>query len=150
MNGKTRKLSTTVAVCMLLASSQGPGLAEKHQDRPPPLFTGTIGPSTAEIAGILLGIAAVGAGIGIGIYFAVKHSHSMTGCAGSTADGMTLTTESDRQTYSLTGDVAAIKPGNRVRVSGKKSKEKSAGAPHFQVEKVSKDLGRCDGGPSGR
>lgn len=150
MNGKTRKLSTTVAVCMLLASSQGPGLAEKHQDQPPPLFTGSIGPSTGEIVGIAIGIVAVGAAIGVGIYFAVKHNHSVTGCARSTADGLILTTESDKQTYALTGDVAGIKPGNRVRLSGKKSKEKSAGTSQFLVEKVSKDLGRCDGGPSGR
>jgi hypothetical protein len=143
MNRKTRKFSAMVAACMLLAPAEGPVLAEKHQDQPPPFFTGSIGPSTGEIVGILVGIAAVGAGIGVGIYFAVKHSHSVTGCARSTADGMTLTTESDKQTYSLTGEVAGIKAGNRVRVSGKKSKEKSSGAPHFLVEKVSKDFGAC-------
>ena len=56
---------------------------------------------------------------------------------------MTLTTESDKHTYSLIGDVAAIKPGNRVRVSGKKKKEKSAGGSQFLVETVSKDFGAC-------
>jgi hypothetical protein len=91
-----------------------------------------------------VGIVAVGAAIGVGIYFAVKHNHSMTGCARSTADGLTLTTESDKQTYALTGDVAGIKPGNRVRVSGKKSKEKSTGTSQFLVEKVSKDFGACN------
>jgi hypothetical protein len=151
MNTKTRKLSAMVVVCMLLASAENPVLAEKHQDQPPPpLFTGSIGPSTGEIVGIAVGIAAVGAALGVGIYFAVKHSHSMTGCARTTADGLTLTTESDKQTFALIGDVAGIKPGNRVRVSGKKSKEKSGGTSQFLVEKVSKDLGRCDGGPSGR
>ena len=143
MRGRTRKLSAIVAVCVLLAPADVPVLAQKHETQPPQLFTGSIGPSTGEIVGALVGIAAVGAGIGIGIYFVVKHNHSVTGCAASTAGGMTLTTESDKHTYSLIGDVAGIKPGNRVRVSGKKAKEKSSGTAQFLVEKVSKDFGAC-------
>jgi hypothetical protein len=143
MRGKTRKLSAIVAVCMLFVPADGPLLVQKHEDQPPQLFTGSIGPSTGEIVGALVGIVAVGAGIGIGIYFVVKHNHSVTGCASSTADGMTLTTDSDKHTYSLVGDVAGIKPGNRVRVSGKKEKEKSTGSTQFLVEKVSKDFGAC-------
>jgi hypothetical protein len=143
MNRKTRKFSAMVGACMLLASVEGPVLAEKHQDQPPPFFTGSIGPSNGEIIGIAVGIGVGIAAIGVGVYFAVKHNHSVTGCARSTADGITLTTESDKQTYALTGDVAGIKPGNRVRVSGKKSKPKSAGTAQFLVEKVSKDFGAC-------
>jgi hypothetical protein len=147
MRGRTRKLSAIVAVCMLLAPADIPLLAQKHEAESPPLFTGSIGPSTGEIVGALVGIAAVGAGIGIGIYFAVKHNHTVTGCAVSTAGGMTLTTESDKHTYSLTGDVAGIKAGNRVRVSGKKAKDKSSGGSQFFVEKVSKDFGACSVAP---
>ena len=44
---------------------------------------------------------------------------------------------------SAIGDVAGIKPGSRVRVSGKKEKEKSSGTAQFLVEKVSKDFGAC-------
>jgi hypothetical protein len=128
---------------MLVAPAGVPVLALKQETQPPQLFTGSIGPSTGEIVGALVGIAAVGAGIGIGIYFVVKHNHSVTGCARSTADGLTLTTEPDEHTYSLIGEVAGIKPGNRVRVSGKKGKEKSSGTPQFLVEKVSKDFGAC-------
>jgi hypothetical protein len=142
MKRRTQKSAAIVTAFMLLAPANGPLLAQKHEDQPP-LFTGSIGPSTGEIVGVAVGIAAIGAAIGIGVYFAVKHNHRVTGCAASTADGMTLTTESDKHTYSLIGDVAAIKPGNRVRVSGKKSKEKSAGPSQFLVEKVSKDFGAC-------
>ena len=141
MRGRTRKLSAIIAACLLLAPADVPVLAQKHETQPPQLFTGSIGPSTGEIVGALVGIAAVGAGIGIGIYFVVKHNHSVTGCARSTPDGMTLTTESDKHTYSLIGDVAGIKPGNRVRVSGKKAKEKSSGTAQFLVEKGSTDFG---------
>lgn len=144
MKRRARKLSVILAVCMLLAPADGPLLAQKHEAQSPPIFTGSIGPSDAEIVGALVGIAAVGAGIGIGIYFVVKHNHSVTGCAASTAGGMTLTTESDKHTYSLIGDIAGIKLGNRVRVSGKKAKEKSSGTAQFLVEKVSKDFGACN------
>src|ERR1700760_3974082 len=133
MKGKNKKSAAIVAACMLLAPVNAPLLAQRPEAQPP-LFTGSSVPSTGEIVGVAVGIAAIGAAIGIGVYFAIKHNHSVTGCAASTADGMTLTTESDKHTYSLIGDVAAIKPGNRVRVSGKKSKEKSAGRSQFMVE----------------
>jgi hypothetical protein len=54
-----------------------------------------------------------------------------------------LISESDKQPYTLVGEVAGIKPGDRVRVSGKKGKEKSA-AREFLVEKVSRDFGPCE------
>ena len=99
--------------------------------------------SNGQIAGGVAVIAAVGVGIGIGVYFAVNHGHSIAGCAHSGQDGLQLTTESDKQTYTLTGDVAAVKPGNRVRLSGKKKTDKTTGIHQFQVEKVSKDFGSC-------
>jgi hypothetical protein len=80
----------------------------------------------------------------------VKHNHSVTGCARSGQDGMQLTSDSDKQTFILVGAVAGIKPGNRVRVSGKKTKQKSPAAAQFLVEKVSKDLGPCEIATSSR
>lgn len=41
------------------------------------------------------------------------------------------------------GDVAAIKVGDRVRVSGKKQKASVGGAHEFVVEKLTKDYGAC-------
>jgi hypothetical protein len=144
MNRGGRKLSAILAMCGLLAAAGGPLLGQNPQPQPPELFTGGIGPSNTEIVGVVAGIAALGAAVGIGVYFAVKHSHRVTGCALSGADGMTLTSESDKQTYILVGEVAGIKSGDRVRVSGKKSKQQSAGTRHFLVEKAPKDLGSCE------
>ncbi len=144
MNRGSGKLSAVLAMCGLLAAAGGPAQGQKRQAQPPELFTGGIGPSNAEIVGVVAGIAALGAAIGIGVYFAVKHNHRVTGCARSGPDGMTLTSESDKQTYALVGEVAGIKSGDRVRVSGKKSKDQSSGTRHFLVEKVSKDLGACE------
>jgi hypothetical protein len=93
---------------------------------------------TAEAVGVVIGVGAV---IGVGIYFAVHANHSVTGCTVAAASGLQL--QQDQQTWSLLGSIAAIKPGERVRVSGKKQK-KSAGAPRpFLVEKIAKDYGPC-------
>jgi hypothetical protein len=148
MTRRKQSASAILALCALLAPAGGPLLAQKHCAQPP-FFTGGIGPSNGQIVGVAVGSAAGSAAIGVGVYFAVKHNHAMTGCARSGADGMTLTSESDKQTYALTGEVAAIKSGNRVRVSGKKRKE-SASTQQFLVEKVSRDLGPCELASSSR
>ncbi len=101
-------------------------------------------PTQTQVAWILVGIAAIGAAIGIGIYFAVRpHGQRITGCAGSGPNGPQLVSESDQQIYALDGDLAGIQAGERIRVSGKKEK-KTAGAPRkFLVEKTAKNLGSC-------
>jgi len=103
----------------------------------------TIGPSKGEVVGIAIGIGAAGAAIGVGIYYIARHNHSLTGCVISGPNGVQLQNAGDQQTFNLAGQVAEIKPGERVRVSGKK-KKKLAGAPQeFLVEKFNKDLGSC-------
>jgi hypothetical protein len=42
-----------------------------------PFFSGGIGPSTGQIVGAIVGIASVGAAMGIGVYYAVHHGHSL-------------------------------------------------------------------------
>ena len=92
----------------------------------------------AEAVGVVIG---VGAAIGVGIYFAVHANHSVSGCTVAAVNGLQL--QQDQQMWSLVGSIATIKPGERVRVSGKKQK-KTAGAPRpFLVEKLAKDYGPC-------
>ena len=103
---------------------------------------GAIGPSGAEVAGIAIGIAAVGTGIGFGAYYAIRHSHTITGCIVSDANRLQIQSAGGQQTYLLTGQLSEIEPGERVRVFGKKVK--NSGAPReFLVEKVSKHYGVC-------
>jgi hypothetical protein len=124
---------------LFLSLPQQPALAQRPQ------YVGGIpGATPGRVTGIALGLAGVSAGITIGVYAVVKHNHSVTGCARSSADGVELTSESDKQTYALIGEVAGIKSGNRVRVSGKKSTDKSADTHQFLVQKVSKDFGACE------
>ena len=140
MKQMTRKLSAVVVVCALLASAERIVLAQKPADRQ---SQWVFGASNGQVVGMALGAAAAGALIGVGIHYAVKHGHTVTGCAHSGPDGMSLTSESDKQTYMLAGATAEIKDGERVRLSGTKEKV-SSGRRQFLVEKVSKDFGRCE------
>ncbi len=138
---KYRKHVAMVALCALLAPAHAPAFGQMPRPRP----QDTIGASHGQIAAIIAGIAGIGIAIGVGVTLAAKHEgHSLTGCARSGGNGLTLTSDSDKRTYALLGDVSAIKPGNRVRLAGKKAREKSSGNREFLVEKVSKDLGACE------
>lgn len=101
-----------------------------------------IGISNGEAVGIVAAMAAVAVAIGVGIYLVVRHPSSVTGCAAAEGNSVTLLSEADGQTYALSGDIANIKPGERVHVSGKKKKD-SAGHHTLTVGKVVKDYGPC-------
>lgn len=96
-----------------------------------------------KLVGITVGTAAIGAGIGIGVYAALRHNHTLTGCTSRGAGGLLLQSHDDQQTYAIVGEVSTIKPGERVRVSGKKSKQASDAPRQFLVEKLDKDFGVC-------
>jgi hypothetical protein len=108
---------------------------------------GIAGASDGKTAGVIIALVGVGVLIGVGVYFAVHHGHSLKGCASSGPGGMQLLNESDRQSYALAGDVDRIKTGNRVRVSGNKQKP-IGGSRQFVATKLSKDYGPCKIQPS--
>jgi hypothetical protein len=98
--------------------------------------------STGQMTAIGIGVAGSGARPGIAICFAVRPSHSLTGCVSSGPNGLQLQRYGDQRTYALIGVVSALKPGDRVRLSGKK-KMAAVGSQPFFVEKWSKDFGAC-------
>lgn len=104
-------------------------------------------PTHTDIVWIGIAIGAIGAGIGIGIYYAVHHGHSLTGCTVSGSGGLELQGRGDQPTYALVGDMAGIQPGERIRVSGKKAKTAAGAKPQFIVEKLGKDYGACKASP---
>jgi hypothetical protein len=136
MTAGHRNLLAMVAACALLVTATDTAKAQ-------------IGVTKSQADWIVVGIAAIGAGIGLGIYFAVRpHGHSLTGCAGSGPDGPELVSENDQQIYALTGELAGIKSGERIRVSGKKEMKKASAPQQFLVEKLNKDLGACKAQPA--
>jgi hypothetical protein len=105
---------------------------------------GNIGPSGAEVAGAAVGIGAV---IAVAIIVPVESSrshHNISGCIVTGSSGLELKT-SEAKTYSLEGDAASVKVGDKVRIHGSKIKKtKDATGPGvFRVEKLSRDYGPC-------
>jgi hypothetical protein len=137
--GRNRILATVIA-CAMAVTATTPASAQSG--------TPIGGVTKSDAAWIVVAIAAIGAGIGIGIYYAVHHNHSLTGCAVSGANGLELQNKGDQQTYTLVGAVTAIKPGERIRVSGKRVKKTAGPTQQFLVEQLSKDYGACPANPA--
>ncbi len=101
-------------------------------------------PSNGEIVGASIGIVAAVGAVGVGTAIAVNHAHHrLQGCVSTGPDGLQLTRDSDKKTFSLVG--ADVKSGQRVKLHGTK-KKKGKGNPgnqEFVVDKVTKDLGPC-------
>jgi hypothetical protein len=137
--GRNQILATVIA-CALAVTATAPASAQSS--------TPIGGVTHSDAVWIGVAIAAIGAGIGIGIYYAVHHNHNLTGCAVSGANGLQLQNKGDGQTYALVGEVSGIKPGERIRVSGKKVKNAAGPTQQFLVEQLSKDYGACSANPA--
>jgi hypothetical protein len=140
MKAGRNEILATVVACALTVTTTAPASAQSS--------TPIGGVTKSDVVWIGVAVAAIGAGVGVGIYYAVHHNHSLTGCAVSGANGLELQNKGDQQTYALVGAVTAIKPGDRVRVSGKRVKKSAGPAPQFLVEQLSKDYGSCPGKPA--
>lgn len=130
------RTSVTLALCLLLSL---PTFAQGFSG----FNLGNIGPSKGEVVGIIIGVAAV-ITVSIILIHHETHKHpSITGCVASGADGLTLQNEKDKKVYALSGDVAVLGVGERGTLKGKKVKGPN-GRASFQVEKLTKDYGKCN------
>jgi hypothetical protein len=106
-------------------------------------------PTSGDIVWIGVGIAAIGAGIAIGIVLAVgHHNHNITGCVATGPNGLQLLSDNDQQTYALIGNTADIRAGDRVRVSARRQKTGVAEPRILAVDKLGKDFGSCTASPA--
>jgi hypothetical protein len=96
---------------------------------------------------IVIGIVAVSVAVVVIAVVVVHESRkkrTVTGCVTSGANGMSVTDERDKRIYSLSGNTADIKLGDRVTLQGKKAKPKDANAPlTWEVNKETRDFGVC-------
>ena len=83
------------------------------------------------------GLVAGGAAAAGGIWYFMHHRNTFQGCVGP--DGKTLVNEKDGKSFQLTD--SNLTPGERVKLKAKKSDPNSSS---LDVEKVSKDFGRCE------
>ncbi len=103
--------------------------------------TSTTGTKSYGSSGAAIGIGAGVAGGAVIAYLAL-HKASVMGCVENSSDGMKLMDEKDKKTYALVPGDADLKPGEKVELKGKKSKDTS-GKLSFQVQKLAKDYGSC-------
>jgi hypothetical protein len=120
-----------VAFCVILATPARAATDELHD----------------QIRNAVIGIVAVAAALTVIIVVVVhesKKKRTVTGCVTSGANGMSVADEKDKRIYSLSGNTADIKLGDRVTLQGKKAKRKDASAPlTWEVNKETRDLGVC-------
>jgi hypothetical protein len=100
--------------------------------------------STGTIVGVIVGgIAAVVIVTYVVIHESTKQ-RTITGCVISGENGMSVTDEKDKRLYSLSGNTADIKPGDRMTLHGKRIGTKDAGKPVvWETKTISKDFGAC-------
>jgi hypothetical protein len=94
---------------------------------------------------IVIGIVAVTAGIAVlATFLILRHRSSkstITGCVKAEANGMSVTDEKDGLNYTLSGSPIGVKPGDRVRLKGKR---KDIGTTvGFEARTVTRDFGAC-------
>lgn len=100
-----------------------------------------------DVAGIIAGIVVVTIGVTLGVAFVVVHyskKRTVTGCVVSAPGGMSITDEGDKRIYTLSGNTTEIRPGNRMKLHGKKEKLKSPDMHLlWDTTKVAQDFGVC-------
>ena len=96
---------------------------------------------------IVAGIVAVAAAVAVVVVIVAVHyskKRTITGCVVPATNGMSITDEKDRELYALSGNTTDIKPGDRIKVRGKKLKSKTADkTPVWEAKEVTRDFGLC-------
>jgi hypothetical protein len=92
------------------------------------------------------GVVGVAAAVIVATVVVVHYSkkRSLTGCVASAGGGMSVTDEKNKRVYALSGDKGGIKPGDRMKLRGKKVKSKGpAKALVWETKNVAHDFGVC-------
>jgi hypothetical protein len=101
------------------------------------------GITTGEAVGAIVAAAAV---VVVVVVVAVHYSkkRTITGCVNTGANGMTIADEKDHQIYMLSSNTEGIKPGDRVKLHGKRVKSKGPDKKLlWETKNVARDYGLC-------
>jgi hypothetical protein len=101
-----------------------------------------IGASNGTIVGAIVGIVA---GLVVIAIVAIHYSkkRTITGCVKAGQNGMIMNDEKDKLIYTLSGDMAGVKPGERMTLGGKKIKPNRGESLGWEVAKIRTDYGVC-------
>ena len=130
MHRKIFRRILVLAICLGLAAPPPPAKAESFH---------AIG--VEVVVGIVL--ISVAAGVTV-VYFVTRHP-SIKGCIASTPDGLEIASQGDQPAYRLTGDVASLRPGDLIKIKGRK--KTIQGQHTFVVSSFVKDYGPCPAHP---
>jgi hypothetical protein len=118
---------------------------------------GYVAPSGGYGSGKAIGIGvSAAAGAAVAVVLLVRHHRHhaenntqayVTGCTQSIQNGISLTSEKDNQTYSISSNGNSLKAGERVTLKGSVVSSDGSANPSFQVLSMVKDFGTC-GEPS--
>jgi hypothetical protein len=99
-----------------------------------------------EVAvGIVVAAVVVGVLVTVLILHYKSKKRAITGCVNSGANGLSVTDERDKQSYTLSGDTAGVKTGDRMTLKGK---VKHTGKTLvFESPKMIRDFGACQPAP---
>jgi hypothetical protein len=102
---------------------------------------------SALTALIVIAAATTAAAVAVVVGVAAAHRRNkivITGCVVSGEKEMTVTDEENRKTYTLSGNTTGIKPGDRMRLQGRKVKPKGPEETLvWKTKQVIKDYGVC-------
>lgn len=100
------------------------------------------GVGTGTIVGVVVGVVAVVTIVTI-VVIRDSKDRTITGCVNPAQNGMTVTGEKDKRVYTLSGNTAGVKPGERMSLKGKKIKPTAGEPPVWNTSKMVKDFGAC-------
>lgn len=109
---------------------------------PGAIICGNIGPDIGPyVVGAAVGIAAV---VVVTTVLVIHYKAAkVKGCLASGPNGLELTSSGDKAAYDLAGDTSSLKPGEQVKLKGKKKRAKGSAHQTFTVTELSKDYGAC-------
>ncbi len=131
MSLKLRHRLVVLCVCLSLLLATVPARAQ-------------LAPSGAQAAGIFAVLIGLGVGAGFGIYYLARSPRSLTGCVASSGQNvLQIQGDHDAGGHVLTGDLAGVTSGRRMRVAGRMTAKDARKQRHFAVQRVTKDFGAC-------
>lgn len=135
-----------LTLCPMLFAQYGGGMGAPGM--PAPGTPGYVAPSGGYKANKALigGLVGGGAAAGAGLFYYTRHHNVFQGCVGP--DGKTLIRDKDGKHFQLQNLFSELTPGEKYSLKAKKAEESSGST--LEVQKVRKDLGRCEPGAVAR
>ena len=100
------------------------------------------GVGTGTIVGVIVGVVAAVVVVAIvAVHYSKKRT--ITGCVKPVPNGMIVNDEKDKRVYTLSGDMAGVKPGQRMTFQGKKTKPNAGNPLGWEISKIRNDYGVC-------